>query len=131
MNTGYYSPEEWANLSAQQRNEVLTARGTNRNTSAVDSNSYSYYAAVVDNISGLTPGDHTYVSYLSDDHEHNEIDFSNSTPTYAHASIHSARTSANAQTSTVSGNAGNQFGQHSHNMQTEPNHFIGMFRSSI
>ncbi len=28
INTRYYSPEEWANLSPEQRDQILTVRGT-------------------------------------------------------------------------------------------------------
>ncbi len=37
MNTGYYTPEQWQNLSYDECNSILEARGTKRNVSSITS----------------------------------------------------------------------------------------------
>jgi hypothetical protein len=138
MNTGYYSPEDLAKHMNEQRNQILTAHGTKHNISALE----SYYLSKIDNISSITPCD-TYTnyytpSYMPDKYEYNAAynENDNFTLANAHASIASIRTSESNVTENVSGDAGNQFGQRSRNVQgqtrgSETNRFIGMFRSSF
>ncbi len=77
---------------------------------------------------------------MDEHHDHNQYanEFSASMPPPAYASIATTRTNASTQLESVTGNAGNQFGQRSCNIQSdtrnihaESNRFIGMFSSSV
>ena len=63
IHTGYYDQNEWYNLSTEQKNQVLDARGTKRNVGSVDANAVitpNYDGVSV--VSAITDGNNTAVT---------------------------------------------------------------------
>jgi hypothetical protein len=101
--TTYYAPNDWARLSPAQRDQVLYARGTKRNVSAIETN--------VDTLAY----DNSYTSEY--DYVDNIYDIDDDTAAHDHMqtqnlSAVSINTDADMEFQ-PSGNAGDQFGQRS------------------
>jgi hypothetical protein len=129
--TTYYSPADWARLSPAQRSQILNARGTKSNISALETD-YQGYQDISDNIFHAE-------EYVGGKYDHTFMNYSELAsqvqiqpqPQHIQDALSSMMTDNDdnipAQSQT---NAGNQFGQHSRAHYLDSLRYIGIFESS-
>ncbi len=116
VSTGYYSPNDWAQLTREQQERILTQHGTKRNVSAIsvmgNEYEYKYY------------DDGSY--YDAEQFQQGSID---GNPTANNATQQESAIALGEQ-SMSGGSAGNEFGQRSRARYQNDDRYIGMFTSS-
>lgn len=121
ISTGYYSPNDWAQLSREQQERILTQRGTKRNVSAISvmDSEYGYY----------DDGSH-YSVYDGQDGDYQPN--GNVNPMSSDEMQQVAAIASSEQSLLSGGSAGNEFGQRSRAryQDQEDARYIGMFSSS-
>jgi len=129
MNTGYYTPEQWALLSRQQQDLILRQRGTKRNISAINSDEMISWEEEEDT---SYPYQAEFFPPQAQDCSEDLQDYGqNIFPTYDIFEP-SPTTDEVDQKNMISGDstAGNEFGQRSRMKADDDSRYTGMFQSS-
>jgi hypothetical protein len=118
---GYYSPQQWSTLTPQQRDRILTQRGTKRNVSAISTEGQEYNAET----------DYTYDNSLQEDKYEQQWNEHEPYPDNEFYAELGSIPIDNYNEQDQGGRAGNEFGQRSHNVQShqDDERYIGMLHS--
>jgi hypothetical protein len=125
---GYYSPQQWAALTSQQRDRILTQRGTKRNVSAISTDQSQDYGEMAGSIYAYQdPNYDDDYDYEPSWTEYDQASTVNGYQFYA-AEDHTSQTLENDD---PGGNPGNEFGQRScAQPPVDDECYIGMFHTS-